>query len=214
MENNISIIIRNKNETEYIGFAIQSCLDFFDKPEIIIINNNSTDDSMDVVQNFNNRTKIIVKKINKYMPGESINEGVKYANNDYILLLSGHTQIIQIDFEMIKKELETHLAVFGQQIPINRGKKVTPGYIWSNFGSEKEVNKFSNIENRHFLHNAFCFYKKETLIKFPMPKKYAGKEDRYWAKEIVDKNHSYLYDPNQKCYHFWTKNGATWKGLI
>ena len=29
----ISIIIRNKNESEYIGFAIQSCLDFFDKPE-------------------------------------------------------------------------------------------------------------------------------------------------------------------------------------
>ena len=53
---NISIIIRNKNEAEYIGFALQSCIDFFDKPEIIVINNNSTDDSMDVVQNFNNRT--------------------------------------------------------------------------------------------------------------------------------------------------------------
>ena len=53
---NISIIIRNKNESEFIGFSIQSCLDFFDKPEIIVVNNNSVDDSMDVVQNFNNRT--------------------------------------------------------------------------------------------------------------------------------------------------------------
>ena len=100
MENNISIIIRNKNEAEYIGFAIQSCLDFFGKPEIIIINNNSIDDSMDVVQNFNNRTKIIVKNIKNYMPGESINKGVKLATKKYILVLSGHTQIIQMDFDM------------------------------------------------------------------------------------------------------------------
>ena len=34
---NISIIIRNKNEAEFIGFAIQSCLDFFDRPQIIVI---------------------------------------------------------------------------------------------------------------------------------------------------------------------------------
>ena len=58
---NISIIIRNKNEEEFIGFSIQSCLDFFESPEIIIVNNNSTDDSMYVVQNFNNRTDIITK---------------------------------------------------------------------------------------------------------------------------------------------------------
>ena len=54
----ISIIIRNKNESDYIGFAIQSCLDFFGKPEIIVVDNNSSDDSMDIVQNFKNRTKI------------------------------------------------------------------------------------------------------------------------------------------------------------
>jgi len=47
-----------------------------------------------------------------------------------------------------------------------------------------------------------------------MPEEYSGKEDRYWAKEIIDKGHSYLYDPNQVVYHFWTKNGATWRGLV
>ena len=56
----ISIIIRYKNEAQFIGFTLQSCLDFFGKPEIIVLDNNSTDDSMDVVQNFNNRTNIIV----------------------------------------------------------------------------------------------------------------------------------------------------------
>ncbi len=210
----ISIIIRNKNEAEFIGFTLQSCLDFFDKPEIIIVDNNSTDDSLDIVQNFNNRTEIKIKKIDMYKPGESINKGVKHASNEYILVLSAHTQIIQLDFDSIKKNLEKHKAVFGQQIPVHRGKKVTPGYIWANFGEKEEINKFSIIENRLFLHNAFCFYTRETLNEYPMPEKYSGKEDRFWAKDIVEKNQTYLYDPYQKCYHFWTKNGATWKGLV
>ena len=211
---NISIIIRNKNEAEFIGFTIQSCLDFFNKPEIIVINNNSVDDSMDVVQNFNNRTEIITKNIDNYKPGESINLGVQLCSRDYVLVLSGHTQIIEMDFQKVQKDLEQHLAVFGKQIPIHRGKKVTPGYIWSNFTDKREINKFSKLENRLFLHNAFCFYKKQTLINFPMPEKYAGKEDRYWAKDIVDKKATYLYNPLLLCYHFWTKHGATWKGLV
>ena len=36
----VSVIIRNRNEGEYIGFAIQSCIDNFKKPEIIIVDNN------------------------------------------------------------------------------------------------------------------------------------------------------------------------------
>jgi len=211
---NISIIIRNKNEAEFIGFTLQSCIDFFNEPEIIIVNNNSVDDSMDVVQNFNNRTKIITENIDNYKPGESINMGVNLATNDYILVLSGHTQIIDLDFTSVKTNLVKHKAVFGKQIPIHRGKKVTPGYIWSNFTDKKEINKFSKIENRPFLHNAFCFYERKTLVNYPMPEKYFGKEDRFWAKYMVDNNHNYLYDPSLKCYHFWTKNGATWKGLV
>ena len=98
---NISIIIRNKNEEDYIGFAIQSCLDFFNQPEIIIVDNNSTGDSMDIVQNFKNRTDIKTYNLKKYMPGAAINKGVKYATRDYILVLSGHTQIIEVDLSLL-----------------------------------------------------------------------------------------------------------------
>ena len=70
---NISVIIRNRNENEYIGFAIQSCLDHLNKPEIIIVDNNSTDDSLQTVNLFKDRTKIKVLPINYYTPGKSIN---------------------------------------------------------------------------------------------------------------------------------------------
>jgi glycosyltransferase involved in cell wall biosynthesis len=51
---NVSVIIRNHNEKEYIGFAIQSVLDYIPNSEILIIDDNSTDDSLEVVRLFNN----------------------------------------------------------------------------------------------------------------------------------------------------------------
>ncbi len=212
---NISIIIRNRNESEYIGFAIQSCLDNFDKPEIIIVDNNSTDDSLEIVNLFIDRTTIKVITINDYTPGKSINMGVKHATNERILVLSAHSEITSINTEMLNKWFrEEYVAVFGNQTPIYRGKRISKRYIWSHFTKDITDNLYSHIEDRYFLHNAFCFYEKSFLLKNPMPEQYPGKEDRFWAKDIVEKGYKYLYDGNYlKCNHFYTGNGATWKGI-
>ncbi len=213
--NNISVIIRNRNENEYIGFAIQSCLDHFNNPEIIIVDNNSTDDSLHTVNLFKDRTTIKIIPINDYTPGKSINLGVKHASNKRILVLSAHSQITTFNSEMLDQWFNNdYVAVFGQQTPIYKGKKISKRYIWSHFTKDIIDNLYSDIEDRYFLHNAFCFYDKDFLIENPMPEQYAGKEDRYWAIEMVDKGHKYLYDGfYQKCNHFYTSNGATWKGI-
>ena len=210
---NISIIIRNKNENEYIGFAIQSCLDHFNKPEIIIVDNNSTDDSLQTVNLFKDRTSIKVIPINDYTPGKSINLGAQYTTRDTILILSAHSQIIKVDLKLIEYDLNNAVAVFGNQNPIYKGKKISKRYIWSHFKENRTINMFSKIENRQFLHNAFCFYNKQFLLDHPMPEYYAGKEDRYWAIDIVNKGHNYYYDPTHTINHFYTTNGATWKGI-
>jgi len=68
-----SILIRTKNEERWIGHAIQSALDHIYKPEIIIIDNNSTDKTIEIVKFFvenpnlnneaNNYSKIKILKI-------------------------------------------------------------------------------------------------------------------------------------------------------
>jgi hypothetical protein len=127
--------------------------------------------------------------------------------------LSAHAQITNVDFDQVNEDLEHNVAVFGQQNPIYKGKKITKRYIWSHFHNEREQNMFSGIENRYFLHNAFCFYRKETLIKHPFDEALSGKEDRYWAIDMRDSMDNYLYDGTLTCNHFYTPNGATWKGL-
>ena len=55
MKNNndrFSVIIRTKNEERWIGHAIQSILSNIKKPEIIIVDNNSIDKTLDIVRMF------------------------------------------------------------------------------------------------------------------------------------------------------------------
>ena len=66
-----------------------------------------------------------------------------------------------------------------------KGKKVIKRYLWSHFKDSKEVDMFSDMENRHFFHNAISFFKKETLIDRPFNEVLVGKEDRYWANKMI-----------------------------
>ena len=93
------------------------------------------------------------------------------------------------------------------------GKKITPRYIWSHFGEKDVVNMHSKIEDRLFLHNAFCFYRRDTLMQYPMPESYSGKEDRYWAIDMVGRGEEFLYWPELRAHHYYTNNGATWRGM-
>ena len=209
---NISVIIRNRNEERYIGYAIQSVLDTFDKPEIVIVNNKSNDDSMNVVKSFT-FSDIKIHDVTSYTPGKSINYGVTKCSNDYILILSAHSQIMNCEFEKIQDLLEEHCVVGGKQIPIWNGKKISRRYVWSNFIDKDGTNLFSNNENRYFLHNAFAFYKKETLIKHPFDETLSTKEDRYWVNALIKSGMESFYDSATICHHHYTNNGATWKGI-
>jgi glycosyltransferase involved in cell wall biosynthesis len=210
----ISIILRNRNEGEYIGFAIQSCLDHFDKPEIIVVDNGSSDDSLQTVNLFKDRTKIKVVSINDYSPGKSINLGVESASNDLILVLSAHSQITKMNISKVIEGLKDNVAIFGNQTPIYKGKKITKRYIWSHFKNSIVKDMYSEIEDRHFLHNAFCFYDKTFLMRNPFDETLSGKEDRYWARDMINQGYHFLYNGKDlMCNHYWTTNGATWKGM-
>ena len=96
-----SVIIRVKNEETHIGQAIQSCIDFLENPEIIIVNNNSTDKSTYICRLFisnnniprdvnSNYCNLKIVEINEYTPGKALNIGVKHCNKENIIILSSH----------------------------------------------------------------------------------------------------------------------------
>ena len=64
MNDPVSVIIRLRNEERWIGYAIQSVLNNLNKPEIIIVNNKSSDESIDIVRLFT-QDKLLKDKKNK-----------------------------------------------------------------------------------------------------------------------------------------------------
>ena len=112
----VSIIIRCKNEERWIGHSIQSIIDFFENPEIIIVDNSSTDNSMKIIKLFSNPNinNCTIKKINidEYTPGLSLNEGVKQCTNETILIMSAHCVLKSIDFNKIINSLDKYVAIW------------------------------------------------------------------------------------------------------
>ena len=76
---NFSVILRNRNEERYIGYCIQSLVDFLgDNVEIVLVDNESTDDSIRIVNTFDylNIKKVDISK-NNYTPGRALNLGLE-----------------------------------------------------------------------------------------------------------------------------------------
>ena len=130
---NISVVVRSRNEEQHIGYCLQSITDFIGKPEIILVDNESTDNTIRIVNSFEYHN---VKKLN-------------ITNNDY-----------------------------------------TPG-------------RALNIS----------FFKTDFIKKNKFDERYAGKEDRYWAIDMINNGNNVLYDSDSVVNHFYTQNGATWKGI-
>jgi rhamnosyltransferase len=220
---NFTVVIRVKNEERWIGYAIQSVLDYLIKPEIVIVDNNSNDKTIDIVKFFaenpnlnneaNNYSKIKIVNIANYSPGRSLNLGVKNASKKYIMILSAHCILKKFNEVNIIKDLEKNSCVFGNQIPVWNGKKISKRYLWSHFSNKKTKNMYSELEKRYFLHNALAVYKKDTLKKFPFDENLTSKEDRYWANKIIKKKMNFIYDPELIAEHQYTIHGNTWKGI-
>ncbi|DAB29786.1 MAG TPA: hypothetical protein CFH84_07495 [Sulfurimonas sp. UBA12504] len=118
----VSVLITAYNYGHYIGDAIQSVLDqTFDDFELIILDNQSTDDTIDVVNTFiekDTRIKFIVNKTNIGM-FRNYNEGLLHARGEYIKFLNAddkfHPQILEKFVKILDKYHDVSLVTSHRQ---------------------------------------------------------------------------------------------------
>ena len=89
----ITVLLRTRNEEQHIGYCLQSIHDNIPDAEVIIGNNNSTDDTMSIVQIFD-YMDIEILNIDSYTPGKSLNKLVDHSTTDAVLVLSAHCKIL------------------------------------------------------------------------------------------------------------------------
>ncbi len=89
----VSIIIVNYNGKKYLEKCLKSIMKIsYPNPEIILVDNNSTDDSIEFVKN-TYPSVIIIKLDNNYGFAEPNNIGAKNAKGDFFLFLNNDTEV-------------------------------------------------------------------------------------------------------------------------
>ncbi len=198
MSSRVSIIIRGKNEEDWLGLCLRSIsMQTYKNFEVIYIDNDSKDASIKIAQEYK-FTKI--KKIKKFLPGNAINIGIRASKGKYIVILSAHCiptnkyWLTQLVSSIKSKSLA---GVYGRQLPLESTSSDDARDLLITFGSEDRIQ-----EKDSFFHNANSIIKREVWEKINFDNKISNIEDRDWAKKVLDIGYKVKYDASAAVYHF------------
>jgi len=193
-----SIIIRSRNEENWIGFCLkaltkQTYQDF----EVIIVDNESTDATLDIC----NLHKVKgIFSIKDYLPGKALNLGIKNSSGDYLIFLSAHC--IPSNKEWLEKLIEAvdqdqNIAgAYGRQLPFYSTPPDDKRDLMLTFPLEAKIQELD-----HMFHNANSIIKRKFLHDTPIDETVTNIEDRVWAKQIIDKGYKIAYTPDACVHH-------------
>jgi glycosyltransferase involved in cell wall biosynthesis len=89
-----SIIITNYNNQKYLGRAIRSCLKQSEPAEVIVVDDASTDNSLEVINSFGDKIRSVLLPINRGVATAS-NEGILSATGDYVMRVDSDDYVNQ-----------------------------------------------------------------------------------------------------------------------
>jgi rhamnosyltransferase len=193
----VSIIIRTKNEERWIEQCLKKVFDQkYKNFEVIVIDNNSTDKTVQKAKKF----PIKLFKIKKFLPGKAINYGIEKSNGSIIVCLSAHCIPITNDWleKIIKNLNDAKVAgVYGRQKPLSYSSDFDKRDLLNLFGPEKRIQKKDT-----FFHNANSAFPKKIWKRIPFDNKTPHIEDRIWGNEVIKKGFKIVYEPGASVYHW------------
>ncbi len=193
----VSIIIRTKNEEKWISACLRGVFrQTYNNIEVIIVDNESTDNTIDKAKKFN--VKII--SIKEFIPGKAINDGIRVSKGDYIVCLSGHCVPVENYWlERLVQDLSDNdiAGVYGRQEPLSFTSDLDKRDLLTVFGLDKKIQVKDS-----FFHNANSAFTRNIWNKFPFSESVTNIEDRVWGEEVIGAGFNIIYEPNASVYHW------------
>ncbi len=193
----ISIIIRTKDEENWIRLCLKSVFNQSYKDfEVIIVDNESKDKTVEKAKLFDVK---IVEYTKEYKPGKAINNGIKFSNGELISVLSAHCIPTNNKwlFNLKRNFIDDSVAaVYGRQEPMSFTSDADKRDLAVTFGLDKKI----QIKDS-FFHNANSMIRRDLWEKQPFDESLTNIEDRAWAKKIIEKGYKIIYEPEASVYH-------------
>jgi len=197
IEGKASIVIRSKNEEEWISHCLgavfeQQSVTF----EVILVDNNSSDYTLKIARQFPIKKIVSIKH---YLPGKALNKGINETDGDYIVCLSSHcVPLNNLWLYSLLKNFENPdvVGVYGRQIPLSFSSPYDARDLFITFGLDRRIQLKDT-----FFHNANSAILKKIWNDIPFDNDVTNIEDRLWAKAVIDKGFQLIYEPEAEVFH-------------
>lgn len=193
----ISIIIRTKNEEQWISKCLKAVFEQKNvKIEVIIVDNNSNDTTKARANKFDVR----ILDIDKYLPGLALNYGIANANGEIICCLSGHCVPTDENWlsNLVKPLADPKIAgSYGRQVPTENSDPLDVRDLVMLFRNESFVQSVDS-----FFHNANSAFLKSTWNQFPFCEESTNIEDRLWGEQVIKSGYKIAY-VSEACVFHW-----------
>ena len=192
------VVIRCRNEMDWLPRVIESVKKQTIKPsKIILVDNSSTDGSKEY--GLEQGCEIVKYDKSEFNYSYALNIGIKETSQNEILIISAHCEILTHNSveNLIEVRHEYNAAgVYGRQIPTVDSNPVDTRDLITVFGRERVV-----FQSYPFFHNAFSLIDRIAWEECPFNENQNGVEDRFWAREQSLKGKKIIYEPESIVFH-------------
>lgn len=159
----LSVVLSTYNEGKYIAESIQSVLDqTYPYFEFIIVNDGSTDGTLDIIRSFDDPRIVVIDKPNTGLP-DSLNKGIEKAKYDWIARMDGDDICLPDRFERQVELINDGYDVVGGQFKTIDEKGVVSSGVSHNPLSSWKSRVYAHLGWTPLIHPS-AVIKKEKLF--------------------------------------------------
>ncbi|TET82639.1 glycosyltransferase [candidate division TA06 bacterium] len=198
MAPSVAVIIRTKNEEEFIRETLEAVCAQTKKPdEIIVVDSGSCDNTLQIASHF--ETIVVQIEPEEFTYGRALNIGFERASSDLLVSLSADAQPADENW-LAKltgalKDART-AGVYGRQIAGPRTNLSEKRDLQIRYGTERKVQS-----EDYFFSNVNSAIKKEVWNRIRFSESIAGAEDWDWARRVQEEGHVVVYEPDAAVFH-------------
>lgn len=225
----VSVVIPNWNGKKYLRDCIVSLREqTYNNLEIIVVDNASTDDSVEYLQKSFPEIKVI-KHSKNFGFGAANNTGIRAAQGKYIMMLNNDTRLEPKCIGELKKSIDKDekfgacaskiLLEYENNLVDVAGIVVCLDGLSIGRGRLESGDKFNEEEEVFFASDCACLYRKEMLDDIGLINEiydedffaYADETDMGWRAQLA--GWKCIYNPEAVVYHLHSASSSSYSPL-